>query len=157
MTVVTGALRTSTTDVMEVHANLIPTELLLHRICHRATLHLAALPDPHPLHKVVKQTACRDIKHHRSSLHQLFHTFGLRPAECKTISLTTRPPNKEDIFLTRIAPTREVSKEEDRADQVKLQVYSDGSGLDGEAGAATVLFRGGQAFKMLRHYLGPLT
>ena len=77
MTVVTGALRTSTTDVMEVHANLPPTELLLHRICHRATLRLTALPDPHPLHKVVKQTTRRDIKCHRSSLHQLFHMFGL--------------------------------------------------------------------------------
>src|SRR6266481_7547832 len=147
MTVVTGALRTSTTDVMEVHANLIPTELLLHRIFHRATLCLAALPDPHPLHKVVKQTAHRDIKRHRSSLHQLFHTFSLRPTECETISLATHPPNKEDVFMTQIAPTREASKEEDQADQVKLQVYSDGSGLDGEAGVAVVLFRDGQVVK----------
>ena len=37
-TAITGALCTSATDIMEVHANLWPIELLFHRICHRATL-----------------------------------------------------------------------------------------------------------------------
>ena len=61
-TAIMGALRTSATDIMEVHANLFPAELLLHRICHRATLRLAALPDPHPLYKLVRQATHRDIK-----------------------------------------------------------------------------------------------
>ena len=38
MTAIMGALCTSASDVLEVHANLLPIELLLHRACHRATL-----------------------------------------------------------------------------------------------------------------------
>ena len=37
-TAITGVLRTSASDVLEVHANLLPVKLLLHRACHRATL-----------------------------------------------------------------------------------------------------------------------
>ena len=38
MMAIMGALCTSASDVMEAHANLLPIELLLHRVCHRATL-----------------------------------------------------------------------------------------------------------------------
>ena len=58
----TGALCTTATDIMELHTNLPPIELLMHRICHRATLHLAALPESHPLHKLVQHCACRDVR-----------------------------------------------------------------------------------------------
>ena len=34
MTAITGVLHTSASDVLEAHANLLPVELLLHRICH---------------------------------------------------------------------------------------------------------------------------
>src|SRR6266481_8923400 len=96
---ITGALRTTATDIMEIHANLLPTELLLHRICYRATLRLAALPDTHPLQKkTVKQVAHRDIKHHRSSLHQLLHSYDVQPGTCEVISGGAHPPNKADSF-----------------------------------------------------------
>ena len=63
-TVVTGALRTTATDVMEAHANLLPVELMMNRICFRAVLCLAALPETHPLFKLVKQSSRRLIKRH---------------------------------------------------------------------------------------------
>ena len=53
VTAITGTLCTTVTDVMEVHANILPVELLMHRVCHRAAVRLAALPDTHPLHKPV--------------------------------------------------------------------------------------------------------
>ena len=56
-TAVMGALRTSTSNIMEVHANLMLIELLLNKVCHRAVLRLAALPESHPLHKPVQQSA----------------------------------------------------------------------------------------------------
>ena len=64
MTAVTGALHTTTTDVMEAHANLLPIELMMNRICFRAALRLAALPETHPLFKSVKQSSQRLIKRH---------------------------------------------------------------------------------------------
>ena len=54
---ITGALRTSTSDVMEAHANLLPIELTMDRVCHRAALCLAALLESHPLSKPVHQSA----------------------------------------------------------------------------------------------------
>ena len=52
-TAIMGALRTSASDVMEAHANMLPLELMLNKVCHRATLRLAALPETHPLFKPV--------------------------------------------------------------------------------------------------------
>ena len=54
-TAVTGALCTSASDVMEVHTNLLPIELMFNKVCHRATLRLVALLETHPLFKPVQQ------------------------------------------------------------------------------------------------------
>ena len=94
-TTVTGALRTSASDVMEVHANLLPMELMLNKVCHRATLRLAALPETHPLFKPVWQSAQRLIKRHWSPLHHLFHAFNMRPSDCETIAPSVRPLNED--------------------------------------------------------------
>ena len=53
VTAITGALRTTATDVMEAHANIPPVKLLMHKVCHRAAIRLATLPESHPLHKPV--------------------------------------------------------------------------------------------------------
>ena len=82
------ALRTSASDIMEVHANLMPIELLLNKVCHQAALRLAALPESHPLYKPVRQSAQHFIRRHRSPLHHLFHAFGMRPSDCETIMLS---------------------------------------------------------------------
>src|SRR6266481_3179392 len=93
-TTITGALRTSATDTMELHANLFPVELLMQRVCHRVTLRLPALPKTHPLYKLVRASAHRDVHRHRSTLHQLLHAFGVRPDVYETVSPMTRPPNR---------------------------------------------------------------
>src|SRR6266481_3071695 len=152
-TAITGALHTSTTDTMELHANLFLVELLMQRVCHRATLRLATLPETHPLYKLVRASACRDVRRHRSTLHQLLHAFGMQPDVYETVCLMTRPPNRGNSFNTWITASREASKEEDGKDQVVLQAYSDGSGLDGEAGASAVLYWDGQSVGTLHCYL----
>ena len=43
ITAITGALHTMATDVMEAHANIPLIELLMHRVCHRATVHLTKI------------------------------------------------------------------------------------------------------------------
>src|SRR6266481_6338495 len=81
-TAITGTLCTSATDTMELHANLFPVELLMQRVCHRVMLQLATLPETHPLYKLVRVSVCRDVHRHRSTLHQLLHTFSMWP-DCK--------------------------------------------------------------------------
>src|SRR6266481_7662636 len=122
---VTSALHTSATDILELHANLPPIKLLMHKICHRATLRLAALPECHPLHKLVRQCAHRDVKRHRSPLHQLLHTFTVHPGKVEMVMPMVHPPNKENSFCMRIASTREESHEEDHVDQVEVHANTD--------------------------------
>ncbi|OJA19934.1 hypothetical protein AZE42_14044, partial [Rhizopogon vesiculosus] len=43
----TGAMRSSATDALEAHANLLPISLQLQNICHRAIVRLTAHPDTH--------------------------------------------------------------------------------------------------------------
>ena len=88
-----GALHTTATDTMEMHANLRPMELLMHRICHRAAMWLMALPESHPLYKPVKLTVRRDVKQHRSPLHRLLHSFRIKPTNFETLSPIGCPPN----------------------------------------------------------------
>ena len=59
VTTISGTMCTMATDVMEAHINLPPTELLMRRVCHRATIQLASLPLSHPLHKLVQIYARR--------------------------------------------------------------------------------------------------
>jgi hypothetical protein len=47
---ITGALKSMATDVLDLHANILPVELLLHKICHCTALRIATLPPSHPLH-----------------------------------------------------------------------------------------------------------
>ena len=156
-TAITGALRTSASDVMEAHANLLPIELTMDRVCHRAALCLAALPESHPLFKPMRQSTRRFLKRHRSPLHHRFHAFNVRPQDCETIMPPTCPPNEVSALQLQVADTREESREEDEGDKADMWVYSDGSGIEGRAGAAAVLFHDGQEIRSLRYQLGPLT
>ena len=71
--------------------------------------------------------------------------------------LSIRPPNEDGVVWLRIADMREESKDEDAMDMADLRTYSDGSGIDGMAGVAAIIFRNGQEVKSIRYLLGPLT
>ena len=151
-----GALHTSASDVMEAHANLLPIELTMDRVCHWAALCLTALLESHPLFKPVHQSARRFLKRHRLPLHHLFHAFNVQPQDCETLMPPTCPPNEVSTLQLQVADTREESREEDEGDKADVRVYLDGSGIEGMAGAAAVLFRDGQEIRSLWYQLGPL-
>ncbi|KZP04257.1 hypothetical protein FIBSPDRAFT_671951, partial [Athelia psychrophila] len=46
---ITGGMRTSPTDLLNAHADLLPMELLIDKWCHREALRLASLPATHLL------------------------------------------------------------------------------------------------------------
>ena len=56
---ITGAMRTTAGDILDQHADLWPTRLLMDKICYRATLRLCTLPSNHPLHPLVKNASRR--------------------------------------------------------------------------------------------------
>ena len=92
---ITGALHTTAMDIMEAHANILLVELLMHRVCHRAAVRLAALPGTHPLHKPVLTCTCRWAKRHLSHIHLLLQAYKIKPAEFEVFSLANRPPQHQ--------------------------------------------------------------
>ena len=83
--IIMGALRTTATDVLDIMANLLPFHLLVDKHRHRAALCLATLPPTHPLHKPVANAAVHLVKWHPTPLHDLMHTYKIKPQLIETI------------------------------------------------------------------------
>jgi hypothetical protein len=50
---ITGAFCSTTTDVLQAHAYILPLCIRLEDTCHCEVLRLATLPDSHPLHSAI--------------------------------------------------------------------------------------------------------
>ena len=153
---ITGAMRTTASDILEAHAFLLPIPLLLQKVCQRAALRLASLPQGHPLYKhlthIVKHIG---IKRHRSSLHNLLKTFRAFPDDVETIDPIKRLTHvTSNAHHTFIAPTKDIAIKEQRELKDEIQIYSDGSSHNGGVGAAAILLRKGQEPRILRYHLG---
>jgi ribonuclease HI len=151
---IVGGLRTSPTDSLDVHANLLPFHLLVDKVRFQAALRLATLPVSHPLHKPVIQAAQRFVKRHHSPLHELMYRFKLKPKSMEKIEAVRQEPKWEPDVALRIAGSKEMAKGEDLADMSSIKVYTDGSGIEGHIGAAAVLYRDGVLKRRRRMQLG---
>jgi ribonuclease HI len=97
------------------------------------------------------------VKRHRSPLHHLTHLYNTVPDNIETITVTRRNPKLGNPFSTQIADTRDASIAMLNEDTADIKIFTDGSGLDGKAGAAAALYRSNRPPKVLRYHLGPLT
>src|SRR6266851_2058934 len=68
---ITGGLRTSPTDALNVHAHLLLVSMLVNKWCHGALMRMAALPEEHPLYKIMKSRRLGKTKRHKGPLHHL--------------------------------------------------------------------------------------
>ncbi len=154
---VTGGLRTTPTDVLDTHAFILPIHLEIDKHCHRAATRIATLPPAHPLYKPARRCANRKVKRHKSPLHLLMQTYGIRPNDIENIRATPRNPalSHKRPFSTTIAKSKDESKKEDAQATEKVKVYSDGSALNGKVGAAAILTRAGKPTRKLHYHLGP--
>ena len=152
-----GALRSTATNILEVHSNILPMHLALNRACCRSAIRLATLPPSHPLSKPVNRAAKRYVKSHRSPLHELFHYTQISPSTMEKILPTRRRPNFTPAFSTSIADSRHEAIEEAKKLHTTRQVriYSDGSLYEGGVGASAVLYLGNRFQKSLTYHLGP--
>jgi ribonuclease HI len=158
---ITGGLRSSATDALDIHANVLPFQQTLCKICHRATLRMATLPEAHPLKRGVKtaynfctKRNFQGRKRHASPIHKLFNEFKIDPAKLETISPVRHYPKWElDTTISIAGKKKDALKEEEEADE-DLRAYSDGSAYEGGVGGAAVLMRGMETVKERRFYLG---
>ncbi|GLB42960.1 putative encoded by [Lyophyllum shimeji] len=91
--IVSAQLPTTAGDVLDVYSDLLPVDLLYHKILFRPAVCLASLPASHPLHGPSRKAAKRCVKRHHSPLHNLFLTMGVDPTVVEVIAPTQRRPN----------------------------------------------------------------
>ena len=147
---ITGALRTTANDTLDAHADLLPVDLLIDKHCFWEALRLATLPTTHPLHSHVKKAAKHKPKKFPTPLHELFHTFPIDPPSIETIEAVRWSPKWRSKLRTNIATKREKAVEEEGNNRSEIRIYVDGSGIEGNIGAAAVLYRNGRLRRSLK-------
>jgi len=150
---ITGALRLTLMDAIDACTDVMPFNILVEKLTHRATTRLAMLPNCHLLEKHTVREANRYLKQHRVPLHEILHAFKIHPNKFKSI----RPGWKRNTptsFATSIPSTKEEAITEAAADRSEVWVFLDGSGQGGKIGSAAVLFRGGVEKWAVRKYMG---
>jgi ribonuclease HI len=156
----TGAMRTTATDTLDAHANLLPTRLLVRKHCHNALLRMATLPEDHPLARPLWAASRPLTKSKPTTLNILCHILGdVCPGTIETIPAFNLPPWEASAFRTVVSDDRKAAVDEAvaRTGKIELRVYSDGSGFEGQAAAAAVLYQGDEIRGELRYRIGPLT
>jgi ribonuclease HI len=117
---------------------------------------MAMLPAEHPLHKIVKHKCTHKIKRHKAPLSNLLNTYRLDPTKIEKIPTTPGNLSKKGKlpFKISIAEDRDSSiKEADNAEEV-IQVFTDGSAVNGKVGVAAILFKADKAPRTLHIHLG---
>ena len=95
MLAITGALRTTATDLLDAHAGVLPMELALLKVCHRATVRLLTLPPTHPLYSTIWAAKSTLAARHMGSINALLQLFNMTGATLERISPVIggrRPP-----------------------------------------------------------------
>lgn len=89
---ITGALKLTAMDILEIHAGILPMELTLNKVCQRSALHLVTLPETHPLYKPIKHSTKKVVKQHPGPLHHIMALCPYPLEKIETISPIQRPP-----------------------------------------------------------------
>jgi ribonuclease HI len=105
---------------------------------------------------VVRRAARRQVKRHRSPIHNLLHTTGVNPHEFETIAPIRRIPSYRPAIECIISDDKEVALQaaEKNHTKCKYKIYCDGSGFKNEIGASALLYTGNQLTKTLHFHLG---
>ena len=155
---ITGGLRSSPTDALDAHAFTLPLHLETEKHLFRSAIRIATLDPKHPLHKPAKTCASRNIKRHRSTLHELIQAFDIKPALLESLRTTGGNPatSHKRPFKVDIAVNKDASVTADAEGTENIKVYSDGSAQEGKVGAAAVLIRPGKNTRKLHFHLGSI-
>ena len=119
-------------------------------------MRLATLPSGHPLHKIVGRKDAGRIKKHRSPVNHLLASYDLDPSMIEKIPAAARDPMSIGTlpFTISIANDRDSSITEVANASEEIQIFTDGSALDGKVGATAVLLKAGRPLCTLNLHLG---
>ena len=153
---ITGGLQGMAYNILEVHANILPINLLLRKVQLNAATQISALPHSHPLYPIACHVARWFINQHRTPLHYLFHLTQVNPKLTKTISPTHKHPTYSPSLTTKISASKDiVFKHAQKAHHALcFKVYCDGSRLHKGVGAVAILYKNNRIVKISRFHLG---
>ena len=103
-------------------------------------LFLATLPEGHPLHGPTNNAAKQLVKQHPTPLHDLMHAFGIQLQKIETIKVARQSTKWKPCIKVQIAKNKDDTIKETHEDNSDIKVFTDGSGMEGKIGAATVLY-----------------
>jgi len=154
---VTGALSTTAGDILDVHANLLPIDLLFSKVLFQATVRIVSLPATHPLYKPACKAAKHSVRKHHSPLHNLFEALDLDPNAIELIAPTQCHPNYAPFFSTLIPTSKPIAlrEAEEHHHNAHILIYCDGSGFEEGIGTSAVMYINSIETKHILYYLGP--
>jgi hypothetical protein len=157
---ITGALKSTSTDAqpLDAHSGIPPTPILLQYIYERSTIRMATIQKPHPIHSIITRHGSLQLlpRPNESPLSQMFRLAKIDPNKVEKIIPPHRSPEYTPPFETEVAESREDSIENEAEDKSAIQIYTDGSGIDGKVGGAAVMYKGEQEepHQTLRYHRG---
>ena len=153
---ITGTLRTSPNDYVDVHARVLPMELALLKACHNALVRSLTLPNTNPIHRIIRKAKRHPPSKHYGPIDNLLKLFTLRNTNLETIHPAITLTRISAQIATKINDSREESINSELNDDTDFKIFSDGSGQDDGIGSAAILYEKGRlrSIKSLQVYLG---
>ena len=155
MITITGAMRSSPSDSLEVHANLLPGPLLVQHILHNSLLHISTLLNHHPLNAIMTHIAkCGPVKRHKTALHHLLQNLAVNPLMMEVTHPCPVHPVSSTPFNTSIAPSKEAAIADFYRCTNHTTIFTNGSSTSGKVGVAASLYVDFTHVVTLQYHLG---
>ncbi len=112
--VMAGGLRSTSTDALDYHANVLSTHLRMNLSAYKSAAHLCSLPLTHPLQKVAAR--CKRVpQFHRLPIHHLMTVFQDLQDNWEMITpgkpdMTTAPTLEFEIADLKKSAEQDVTK-----------------------------------------------
>ncbi|KAJ3792424.1 ribonuclease H-like domain-containing protein [Lentinula aff. detonsa] len=150
------------TDILDIHAALLPMPLEIERQRHRAaicyslnTIRLLTIPDEYPIAKKIKAAAqYQQRTKHPSPLHDLMGRYGLSPKTMEKKKAVKYEASWDPKITVHIWDDKAKVLEAIERDRTRWKIFTDGSGYKNHVGAAAVLFENGEERGALRYRMG---
>jgi hypothetical protein len=151
-----GGMKSTPTDLLDAHMGLLPMELTLLRICHRAAVRLCSLPPSHPLHMLARAAHLSTNDKHSDPIRNALKIFELDPRKFETLRPDTTPQTYYTHVKATISSERKDAIEAEAKDEADYKIYTDGSEHNGRVGASATILRKGtlRAERSLTFHLG---
>ncbi|KAJ8453437.1 hypothetical protein ONZ45_g19720 [Pleurotus djamor] len=141
---ITGAMRTTASDITDVHAGLPSMKASLEFVCHRNVLRAASAGAGHPVREILEKAKS-------SNMIEAKDMEAIQP-------ISSRKVDETCPIMINIPRDREASKKNEKRIVADHRIHVDGSGLDGEAAGAMVRYSAGlREVKASSMRLGPTT